>query len=67
MKILYREIPELGRLRCPYCRKLIRPFPFPQSVKTCKHYAGLGRTGYVRFVSVEATTGEGGIIPLLLK
>lgn len=68
MRILYKPLPELGRIKCPYCKKLNRPLPWPQPIKTCKHYAGLGRAGYVRFVSdAEAKADGGTVVPLLLK
>lgn len=66
MRILYKPLPEYGRLKCPYCRKLNRLRAWPQSVKVCAHYDGTNtRCGYVRFVDRAAKADGGTVVPLL--
>lgn len=66
MRILYKPLPALGRIKCPFCKKLNRLNAWPQKIKTCAHYDGTNtRCGYVRFINAEATADGGAVVPLL--
>lgn len=67
MRVRYRELPEYGRLRCPFCKRINRLFDWPQPARFCTHYNGINEIAhFVRFVDMKGTDDKGATIPLLL-